>query len=169
MRNVMTAALLGLATIVAAPTAQAQEADFLSSLDGSFTGTGTVKVRTNSKPVKVTCTFSSNASGNALSLNGRCRGLVVVSRAISADLRAKGSRYSGTYVGAGTGPASLSGSRRGNAISLGVRWSKEVNGDRQAQLKVEKVGADRLRLTTTDKDPETGQSVVTSRIDLRRS
>ncbi|RVA81297.1 hypothetical protein EN910_35780, partial [Mesorhizobium sp. M7A.F.Ca.CA.004.01.1.1] len=105
----------------------------------------------------------------SLSLDGNCRGLVVVTRAISADLKASGAKYSGTYVGSRTGPAQLNGSRSGNAINLGIRWAKEVNGDRRAQMKVEKRGENGMRLTVIDTDPKTGKSVVTSRIDLQRT
>jgi hypothetical protein len=35
-------------------------------------------------------------------------------------------------------------------------------------LRIEKIGDDEMRLTTVDKDPLTGKSVVTSQIDLRR-
>ena len=163
------AALAALALVGLPGTSQAQEADFLQSLNGNFSGGGTVKVKTSSSPITVRCTFTSSSTASSLSLDGRCRGAVVVSRAISADLKANGSRYSGTYVGAGSGPAGLSGSRKGNAINLGVRWARDVNGDRRANLTVEKVGENRLRLTTTDKDPKTGRNVVTSQIDLRRS
>ncbi|MGE0500002.1 MAG: hypothetical protein AB7I79_12170 [Rhizobiaceae bacterium] len=153
----------------AAGPAAASEAEFLQSLDGSWNGTGSVKVRTNSSPIKVNCTFQSDATDTALSLDGNCRGLLIVSRAIGADLRADGARYAGSYVGAGTGTAGLNGSRSGNAINLDVRWAKEVNGDRLARLTVQKIGDDGMRLTTVDVDPDTGKNVVTSEINLRRS
>jgi len=60
-------------------------------------------------------------------------------------------------------------SRSGNAINLGIRWAKDVNGDRKAQMTVEKVGENGMTLTTVDVDPESGKSVVTSQINLRRS
>lgn len=148
--------------------AQAGEGEFLNSLEGNWAGNGTVKVRTNSAPIKVDCKFSSDTTDTSLSLDGNCRGLLIFSRAISADLKAQGSRYAGSYVGAGTGTAGLAGSRKGNAINLGIRWAKEVNGDREAVMTVKKVGANGMRLTTVDVDPKSGKSVVTSQIDLRR-
>jgi hypothetical protein len=95
--------------------------------------------------------------------------MVVVTRAISADLKANGQRYTGSYVGAGTGTAGLSGARKGSAINLGISWAREVNGDRQARMTVQKVGDNGMKLTTVDVDPATGKNVVTSQIDLRRS
>jgi hypothetical protein len=52
---------------------------------------------------------------------------------------------------------------------LDIRWAKEVNGDRAAELRLEKLANNRMRLTTTDKDPATGKNVVISRIDLNRT
>ena len=148
--------------------ALSQEAAFLKGVSGSWAGSGTVKVRTNSAPVKVTCNFESGSTETTLKLDGNCRGLVVVSRAISADLTIVEGKYSGSYVGAGTGTAGLSGKRTGNKINLGIRWAKEVNGDRAASMSIEKVGSQGMSLTTIDTDPETGKSVVTSQINLRR-
>lgn len=152
----------------AAGAAHADEADFLRSFEGNFAGKGTVKVTTEAPTVSVSCRFNSDATSSSLSLDGTCRGLVVVTRAISADLKSRGTKYTGTYVGSRTGPAQLSGRRSGNAISLGIRWAKEVNGDRTAQMTVEKNGEDGMRLTVIDVDPKTGERVLTSRIDLRR-
>ena len=145
-----------------------QEAAFLKGVSGSWTGSGTVKVRTNSSPVKVTCSFESGSTETTLKLDGNCRGMVIVSRAISADLTIADGRYSGSYIGAGTGTAGLSGKRIGDKINLGIKWAKEVNGDRTANMTIEKVGSQGMSLTTVDTDPATGKSVVTSRIDLRR-
>jgi len=93
----------------------------------------------------------------------------VVTRAISANLKVTGAKYSGVYVGSRTGPAQLAGSRSGNAINLGIRWAQVVNGDLKARLTVEKTSGNGMRLTVTDVDPKTGKSVVTSRIDLKRT
>jgi hypothetical protein len=146
----------------------ADEAAFLRSLDGNWAGGGTVKVRTSAPTIRVSCKFASETTADSLALDGTCRGLLVFSRRISADLKANGARYAGYYIGAGTGPAGLSGRRSGNAINLNIRWAKKVNGDRKAKLIVEKNGSNGMRLTTTDVDPKTGESVVTSRIDLKR-
>jgi hypothetical protein len=166
MRSYMM--MLVAAGSIAATIASANETAFLQSLDGKWSGSGTVKVRADSSPVKVTCSFNSDAEDASLSLSGNCRGLIVVSRAIEAQLKANGSAYSGSYIGAGPGTAGRRGNRSGNSIDLGIRWAKEVNGDRTARLMVEKVGADGMKLTTVDQDPKSGKSVVTSQINLRR-
>ncbi|WP_256750440.1 hypothetical protein [Mesorhizobium sp. Mes31] len=155
--------------LVAAGAAHADEAKFLQSFQGNFAGKGTVQVTTDVPNVGVSCNFKSNATSTSLSLDGSCRGLVVLTRAISANLKVTAAKYSGVYVGSRTGPAQLNGSRSGNAINLGIRWAKEVNGDRKARMTVEKRGENGIRLTVTDTDPKTGKSVVTSRIDLQRT
>ncbi|TAY29227.1 hypothetical protein ELH93_25045 (plasmid) [Rhizobium leguminosarum] len=147
----------------------ADESAFLQPLAGSWSGKGTVKVRINAPTINVTCNFKSDTTAGSLALDGRCTSLVVFSRVISADLTATGDSYTGSYVGAGTGTARLGGKREGDAINLGINWARNVNGDRRAQMTIEKIGASGMRLTTIDTDPTTGKSVVTSRIDLRRN
>jgi hypothetical protein len=156
-------AMLGLAT--ASPAA---EGDFLNSMNGSWSGKGTVTTRIGAKPVNVTCNLDFNSGASNLAMDGNCRGLLVVNRSISANITASGTRYSGTYTGPSGQPSSLSGSRRGNAINLAVRWAKVTNGDRSATMTIAKLSDNRLRLQTIDKDPKSGKSVVTSSIDLSR-
>jgi len=142
---------------------------FLTSLGGSWSGSGSVRIDADSSPVNVSCKFNSDTTSSSMALDGSCTGLVVISRDIGATINTDGSRYSGIYRGSSTGPAALNGKQSGNALNLAVRWAADVNGDRSAQLKLEKVGDNGMRLTTLDKDPKTGKSVVISKIDLRRS
>ena len=94
--------------------------------------------------------------------------MVVLSRFIGADLKFNGTTYTGSYTGSRSGTAGLAGSRRDNAINLDIRWAKEVNGDRNAKLLLEKVGSNGMKLTTIDVDPSSGKTVVTSEINLLR-
>ncbi|MGX8013793.1 hypothetical protein ACVDG8_034905 [Mesorhizobium sp. ORM8.1] len=164
-----TAALLAAAWLFGATGAHADEADFLRSLQGKFAGKGTVRIRTNSPVMNITCSFTSDATATSLSLDGICRAMLIMTREIRADLKVNGTKYAGTYTGSRSGPAGLSGSRDGNAINLDIHWAKIINGDRDAELTVEKTGPDEMRMTVTDMDPATGKMVVTSRIDLKRS
>lgn len=149
--------------------APATESDFLRSFEGNWNGRGTVLTKIGANPVNVRCSLAFSTGSSSLSMQGNCRGLLVVRRSISANLQVSGQqRYSGTYVGPGGQPSSLSGRRQGTAINLAVRWAKPVNGDRAANMTIEKIGNDRVRLQTIDRDPQSGKSVVTSRIDLSR-
>ena len=165
----VTGFFLLIAALCFAAIAHAGEADFLKSLDGNWSGKGTVKVRVNSLPMTVSCKFSADTTERSLSLDGNCTGFMGFSRAIGAIIRSNGSTYSGSYVGAGTGPAGLNGKRAGNTLELGILWAKKVNGDRNAKMTIEKIGSDGMRLSTIDIDLKTGKSVVTSEINLRRS
>lgn len=166
--SIRSMAAVTVIVLASGSVAHAEDPVFLKSIAGSWSGKGTVKVRANSAPINVTCSFTSATTPQSLSLDGRCTSLAIFSRAISADLKASGTRYAGSYVGAGTGTAGLGGQRAGDKIDLGITWAKEVNGDRRAQMTIEKIGDSGMRLTTVDTDPATCQSIVTSRIDLRR-
>ncbi|MBW9064355.1 hypothetical protein JNB71_13590 [Rhizobium herbae] len=148
--------------------ALADEAGFLRSLRGAWSGTGTVTLRIGSSPLNVFCDFKTNTAGTSLAMRGSCRGLVVVHRTVSADIQATGPRYSGTYLGPSGVPSKLSGTRTGNSIALAIRWGREINGDRFARMTIEKVGGNRLRLRTIDRDLKTGTDLVTSDIRLSR-
>ena len=161
--------VLSAAILCCGAAAQASEAEFLKTLNGGWNGDGKIKIRVNSFPLSITCSFTSQVSGTSLSLRGKCSSFFGFSRVIGADIMADGSTYSGTYVGAGTGVAGLNGKRSGNAIKLAIHWAKEVNGDRSARMMIEKIGSDGMSLTTVDTDPKTGKEVVTSQIDLRRT
>lgn len=152
---------------VAGP-ATADEAGFLQPLSGNWTGTGKVIRKIGSSPINVSCKFSINSPGSSISMRGNCRGLLVINRAISADLTARGAKYSGTYVGPSGAPSQLSGSRRGDVINLAVRWARLINGDRNASMTISKRGNSQLLIQTIDKDPASGKSVTTSEISLRR-
>jgi len=167
MRTLLAAALL-VATAFWSLPASAAESDFLKTLAGNWSGKGTVLTRIGVRPINVTCNLAMASGASSLSMQGNCRGLLVVRRSISADLTVSDRRYRGTYIGPSGQPSALSGARRGNAINLGVRWARVTNGDRAADMTIERIGSDRLRLQTIDKDPATGRSVVTSRIDLSR-
>ncbi|WFU12007.1 hypothetical protein QA646_18855 (plasmid) [Rhizobium sp. CB3090] len=148
--------------------ATADESNFLQSLQGKWSGKGTIIRRIGTSPIDVTCIFAVTASAPSLSMRGNCRALLVVSRAISADLRVNGQRYNGIYVGPSGGRSGLSGVRQGNTIDLVVHWAKEVNGDRTANMEIQKIGGNSLNLRTIDRDPKTGRSAITSDIALRR-
>ncbi len=163
-RHAAVAALFWLVT----GFAYADEAPFLQSLAGDWTGGGMMKRTTSSSPINLSCNFTSQANGEALSMKGTCRGMIVITRPVSADITVTGTQYAGRYVGPSGGVSGLQGSRRGDAINLAVRWSKVINGDRSANMTIQRVDANAIRIRTVDKDPASGQQVVTSEINLQR-
>ncbi|MEW9808470.1 hypothetical protein [Mesorhizobium marinum] len=164
----LSSLLAAAALCSAAFPAHADDASFLASFAGNWSGAGQFRISTASPPVPVTCAFDATTSATRLTLDGKCRGMVVVSRRIGVTLNTEANGVSGSYVGSTTGPAGLAGGRSGDAFDLAIRWAKTVNGDRDARMKVEKTGAGGMRLTTTDVDPKTGRSVVTGKIELTR-
>ncbi|QSY96879.1 hypothetical protein J2J97_21585 (plasmid) [Rhizobium bangladeshense] len=166
MRAALIAIMLSLSCLPA--KAIASEAGFLQSLAGDWSGTGMVLTKIGGTNLKVSCTLRSDAGASAVSMNGTCRGLAVFTRTFSATVKAAGNGYTGKYVGPSGLPSKLAGSRKGAALNLRVTWARVVNGDRDAILLIEKIGQNRLRLQTVDQNPASGQSVVTSRIDLQR-
>ena len=160
--------LLATALCVAVSPATADDAAFLASFKGSWSGKGSFRITTGSSPMPVSCAFDAETSATSLPLDGKCRGMVVISRRIGVMLETDGNGVSGSYVGSTTGPAGLSGRREGSAFALSIRWAKAVNGDREARMTVEKVGENGMRLVTTDVDPRTGRAVVTGEIMLSR-
>lgn len=157
-----------LAAICAAVPTYADESGFLKPLNGNWTGTGKVFRKIGGPPINVSCKFNIRAPGTSISMKGTCRGLLVISRAISAQLTASGNRYSGTYTGPSGATSQLSGGRQGNIINLAVRWTRLVNGDRDASMTIRRQGSSQLTLRTIDKDLSSDKSVVTSEINLRR-
>src|SRR5882724_2272991 len=89
--------------------AHAADAEFLKSLGGNWAGRGSVKIDADSSPINVNCKFASDTTESSMSLDGKCTGLIVVSREIAANIKTDGKSYKGTYVGSSTGPAGLSG------------------------------------------------------------
>ncbi|MDR6634716.1 hypothetical protein J2X72_003528 [Phyllobacterium sp. 1468] len=166
MRQILAGLILA---FTVAEAARADEAAFLRSLEGKWAGKGAVRIRTNVPSMTVSCTFDSSTTPSSLALEGSCTGLMVMSRAVAVNLTSSGGRYTGSYTGSATGVARLSGTRRGNAINLGILWAKNVNGDRKAQITMRKVGNNGMVLTTTDMDPRSRTSVVTSEINLVRN
>ncbi len=152
---------------VTAPAA-ANEANFLKSLQGQWTGGGPVRIRVNWSPITVSCNFDTQADNNTLTMKGTCRGLMFMSRSISADIRYRDAGYSGWYIGPKGGRARVNGSRVGNAIDLIIHWPKTINGDRIADLTVQKIGSNGMKLMTVDVDPKSGKPVVTSDLNLTR-
>ncbi|MEP3279097.1 MAG: hypothetical protein ABJN26_24310 [Stappiaceae bacterium] len=149
-------------------TASAGEDDFINTLTGKWQGSGIVKVKTTAPGIAVDCKFRSIADEQSLSLDGICRAFVVITKRISAELVIANGRYSGVYRGARTGPATLGGSREGNDVALKIGWAGIVNGDQMAQMNIQRRGANQLVLEISDTDPESGQVLTTSRIELMR-
>lgn len=162
---IATAAVLALL----ADSAMASEAEFLRSLHGQWAGEGIVRLDIDSSPINIVCNLDSRANETELLMTGRCRGLIVMSGPVGADLKFNGAQYTGSYLRPTGGRAGLAGTRTGNAINLTIHWPNLVNGDRRADLTLQKLGNNGMRLVTVDVDPTSGDKVVISEIRLSRN
>jgi hypothetical protein len=169
--RVLPAAALVCANVLAPgliSTAQASDEGFLKSIEGQWTGGGKVLTKLGGNNVSVSCRMTSDANASSFSMDGSCRAMVVVSRGFNAKVQTSGSNYSGSYVGVSGKPSKLSGARQGDTINLDVTWANEIYGDRKATMTIRKVGENGLQIRTIDRDPQSGKSIVTTQLDLRR-
>ena len=157
-------ALIVAAAMTAAVPAHASEAEFLETLEGNWAGSGSIRLKPDQEPVNVNCDLSSDASAERLSMDGNCNAMIVMSRAICADLSVDGETYSGTYTGSPRGPASLSGNRSGDTVNLAVAWPET---GREARMQLSSSG-NALQIVTTEAHPETGEPVVTAQLSFER-
>lgn len=104
-------------------SAQASEANFLKRFHGSFAGGGQVRMDANGEPRQISCKISGSSTATSVNIGGTCNA-GMMSKNISASLRAGANgSYTGTYNGV-AGSAALSGRRRGNTIILAVRGAE---------------------------------------------
>jgi hypothetical protein len=165
--RVLATVLLACASLVPFG-AMASEADFLKSIEGHWSGGGTVLTKLGGNNVGVSCKMTSMANAANFAMDGSCRALVVVTRSFVARVKATGTSYSGTYVGVSGKPSTLNGHRDADTLNFDVTWASEVYGDKKAVMTVQKVGSNGLRIRTIDRDPQSGKSIVTTDLQLKR-
>lgn len=152
------------ASMMAAMPAHSSEAEFLKSLEGQWAGGGSIRLKPEQESVDVNCDLSSDALAERLSMDGNCSAMIIMSRAIGADLSVEGATYSGTYTGSPRGPASLSGNRSGDTVNLAVAWPET---GREASMQLSSSG-NVLQIVTTEAHPQTGEPVVTAQLSFER-
>ncbi|MCX5497823.1 hypothetical protein OSH11_24200 [Kaistia dalseonensis] len=161
-----------LVPVLAATTiVHADEAGFLNRFEGNWSGSGQVRRNAGSSPWNVKCSVTGNPSGSGMAMGGHCRGAIIVSRAIGANLvYDPGTRsYSGTYIGSKLGPAALNGRRNGDRVDLTITWPKPVNGDTKARMSITNDGRGRLRIQVLDEIRPGGPTRTMSDLTFRRS
>lgn len=122
-----TAALL----IMAQPGAAQQNAEndetrFLNSLEGRFSGNGTLR-NADGGSRSLTCRFDGDQQGARLSLDGRCSTAAIFSATIRIELRHDpgSGRYAGSFRESTGTVATLSGERRGRRLTLAFNETAE--------------------------------------------
>ena len=161
---------VALAAFCFSATGNAAEREFLKRFDGSFSGGGTVHLSAAQSPNRVSCTLTGQPSESGISISGKC-GVAGFSKAVSANLRfnpATG-RYSGTYVGASVGAASLYGRRKGDSVVLAITWPRPVNGDTKATMTIRNSGNGHLAITVSDELEPGGARASVTQLVLAQS
>lgn len=132
------------------PAAQAAPSNFFDNLTGSWSGSGKAFV-TKYGEISANCRVAINGSETKVAMNGSC-GMLVFRQALGLSIRnAGGNKYVGTYTGSKTGPAKLSGTLQGDRLVMTIKWGGLVNGDRTAQMVLERTGPNSFAQTVNDR------------------
>ncbi|MCG6115782.1 MAG: hypothetical protein MEQ84_11350 [Mesorhizobium sp.] len=164
MRNIIaTFAAAAFALPLALPL-HANEAEFLQTFDGNWTGGGQVRLTPKDNPVNVSCRFDGLSTAASASLDGSCTGMILFTREIAAQLEVIDGAYAGTYVGSRRGTGQLMGTRTGSGLDLTLEWP----GHPVASMTLSNPSDGRMVLTTVENHPDTGEPVVTAQLELQR-
>jgi hypothetical protein len=164
MKRVFFAAALCGALLI--PAAQAAPSNFFNNLSGSWFGSGQAYV-TKYGDISANCRVAVNGAETKVAMKGSC-GMLVFRQALGLSIRsAGGNRYVGTYTGSSTGPAKLEGTLRGDRLVMTIRWGGLVNGDRTAQMVLQRTGPNSFAQTVNDRVE--GKSRSTSNFAFRRA
>jgi len=155
------AALLALAQpSLAEREAGSDEASFLSSLEGRFSGSGTLQNAGGSSH-SLTCQFNGDQQGSGLSLDGSCSAAAIFSATIRIELRhdPKTGHYTGTFRESTGTVANLAGRRQGQRLTLAFNETAEsVRPNPPATLTISRQ-RDGVVLTLRGSQPGEGQNL----------
>lgn len=160
-RAFATAALLVLAQPgLAEPEGASGETGFLNSLEGRFSGNGTLhNAGGSSRSLK--CRFNGDQEGARLSLDGSCSTAAIFSTTIRIELRhdSKTGRYAGTFRESTGTVANLSGRRQGQRLTLAFNETAEsVRPNPPATLTISRQD-NGVELTLRGSQPGKGQNL----------
>lgn len=148
MKRALLAAAFSVALLV--PTAQAAGPGFFDNLSGSWSGSGQAYV-TKYGDISANCRVAINGGEAKVAMNGSC-GMLVFRQALGLSIRnAGGNKYVGTYTGSKTGPATLAGTLQGDRLVMTIKWGGLVNGDRTAQMVLQRTGPNSFAQTVNDR------------------
>lgn len=162
----MATALIAAALLMLAqPGTAEQEADggetgFLSSLEGRFSGNGTLQnAGGSSRSLK--CQFNGDQEGARLSLDGSCSTAAIFSATIRIELRhdPRTGRYAGTFKESTGTVANLSGRRQGQRLTLAFNeTAQSVRPNPPATLTISRQPSG-VALTLRGSQPGKGQNL----------
>ena len=148
MKRIIFATALSSALLISA--AQAAPSNFFDNLSGSWSGSGQAYV-TKYGDITANCRVAISGAETKVAMNGSC-GMLVFRQALGLSIRnVGGNRYIGTYTGSKTGPAKLDGTLQGDRLVMNIKWGGLVNGDRTAQMVLERTGPNSFAQIVSDK------------------
>ncbi len=116
--------------------------------------------------ISANCKVAVEGTDTQVAMNGSC-GMLVFRQALGLSIRnAGGNKYVGTYTGSKTGPAKLEGTLRGDRLVMNIKWGGLVNGDRSAQMVLQRTGLNSF--TQVVNDSVEGKSRSTSSFSFKR-
>jgi hypothetical protein len=156
---------IALAGVFSISAASAAPTTFFDDLSGNWSGSGKAYL-TKFGEVSASCRLAVSGGGKQIEMKGSC-GMLVFRQALGLTLKnAGGNRFTGTYTGSKTGPAKLEGTLQDDRLVLNIRWGGLVNGDRTAQMVLERTGPNSFAQTVIDK--VSGKTRSTSRFAFKR-
>ena len=163
MKHIFLATALSSTLLVS--TAQAASETFFDNLSGSWSGSGQAYLSKYGE-VSANCRVAITGAETRVAMKGSC-GMQVFQRALGISIsNAGGNRYVGTYTGSATGPAKLAGTLHGDRLVMTIKWGGLVNGDRTAQMVLQRTGPNSFAQTVND--TVEGKSRSTSSFAFRR-
>jgi hypothetical protein len=137
MKRVFLATVLSSALLIS--TANAAQNTFFDNLSGSWSGSGNAYVKKYGD-ISAKCQVAITGAETQVAMKGSC-GMLVFRQALGLSIRnAGGNKYVGTYTGSKTGPAKLAGTLQGDRLMMTITWGGLVNGDRKAQMVLQRTG-----------------------------
>ena len=148
MKRVFLVTALSSALLIS--TAHAAPNSFFNDLSGSWSGSGQAYL-TKFGEVSANCQLAVTGAETQIAMNGSC-GMLVFRQTLGLIIKnAGGNRYIGTYTGSKTGPAKLEGTLQGDRLVMDIKWGGLVNGDRTAQMVLQRTGPNSFAQTVNDK------------------
>ena len=153
------AGALSISTAIAAPTS------FFDDLTGSWSGSGQAYLKKMGE-VSANCRLAVTSAETQVAMKGTC-GMLVFRQSLGLTLKnAGGNKFTGIYTGSKTGPAKLEGTLQGDRLIMNITWGGLVNGDRTAQMVLERTGPNSFAQTVFDE--VAGKTRSTSRFAFKR-
>lgn len=139
-----------LTALLWATAAQGAEPAFFDNLSGKWSGSGEAFV-TKYGDISARCSVAISSGDAVIDMNGSC-GVLLFRQPLGLTIsNAGGNKYVGTYTGSKTGAAKLNGTLQGDRLVMNIKWGGLVNGDRNAQMILERTGPNSFAQIVNDR------------------